>query len=162
MNNTVRNKILTHTRFKKLLGYALVFFCVSRLEVHAQGSRGWQPFEGIKFEYRYNETIDDYLMFPEFSDDILAKDGTVIQLTGYYVPFDIEGGGVILSRYPYAQCFFCGNAGPESVAEVYFQKQQNLRFRPDQLITVSGVLKLNADDADHLSLILEQAALVNN
>ena len=152
--------ILTHNQNKKLLCYAFVFFAVSRVEVYAQGSRGWEPFEGIKFEYRYNETIDDYLMLPEFSDDILAKEGTVIQLTGYYVPFDIEGGGVILSRYPYAQCFFCGNAGPESVAEVYFEEQRHSRFRPDQLIKVSGVLKLNTDDADHLSLILKQAALI--
>ena len=140
--------------------FAICLF-LSAVNLHAQESRGWESFEGVKFESRYDEGIDDYLLLPEFSSDILAKEGKVVELTGYYVPFDLEDGAVILSRYPYAQCFFCGNAGPESVAEIYF-KQQNLKFLPDQLLSVSGILKLNTKDADHLNFILEQAELVEN
>lgn len=140
----------------------LVFTICLSLQIssaYGQVPRGWGPFEGVKFEPQYDESIDDYVLLPDFSADILAKQGKVVELTGYYVPFDLDDGAVILSRYPYAQCFFCGNAGPGSVAEVYF-KQQGLEFLPDQLISVSGILKLNTKDANHLNFILEQAELV--
>ena len=149
------------TRYKTITLVFIFIFFPAFAQVLAQGSKGWESLEGVKFESKYNETIDDYQLLPEFSDDILAKEGTVIQLTGYYVPFYLEGGAIILSRYPFAQCFFCGNAGPESVAEVYL-KQANPKFLPDQLVTVSGILTLNANDADHLNYILKEAELVNN
>ena len=150
-----------YVRRKRLLITLITGIFLSSVQVSAQGSRGWESFEGVKFESQYDERIDDYQLLPEFSDEILAKEGTVIELTGYYVPFDLEDGAVILSRYPYAQCFFCGNAGPESVAEVYFKQQQG-KFLPDQLLTVSGILKLNTMDADHLNFILEEAELIDN
>ena len=149
----------SHTKYKRFAPILVIGLLMSTAQVCAQGSRGWESFEGVKFESQYDERIDDYQLLPEFSADILAKEGTVVELTGYYVPFDLEDGAVILSRYPYAQCFFCGNAGPESVAEVYF-KQKELKFLPDQLLSVSGVLKLNTKDADHLNFILEQAELI--
>ena len=150
-----------YVRRKRLLMPLITGIFLSSVQVSAQGSRGWESFEGVKFESQYDERIDDYQLLPEFSDEILAKEGTVIELTGYYVPFDLEDGAVILSRYPYAQCFFCGNAGPESVAEVYFKQQQG-KFLPDQLLSVSGILKLNTNDADHLNFILEEAELIDN
>lgn len=150
-----------YVRRKRLLITLITGIFLSSVQVSTQGSRGWESFEGVKFESQYDERIDDYQLLPEFSDEILAKEGTVIELTGYYVPFDLEDGAVILSRYPYAQCFFCGNAGPESVAEVYFKQQQG-KFLPDQLLTVSGILKLNTNDADHLNFILEEAELIDN
>ena len=150
-----------YVRRKRLLITLITGIFLSSVQVSAQGSRGWESFEGVKFESQYDERIDDYQLLPEFSDEILAKEGTVIELTGYYVPFDLEDGAVILSRYPYAQCFFCGNAGPESVAEVYFKQQQG-KFLPDQLLSVSGILKLNTNDSDHLNFILEEAELIDN
>ena len=153
--------IVSHVKCIRLPTIFAICLFLSAANLHAQESRGWESFEGVKFEAKYDEGIDDYLLLPEFSADVLAKDGKVIELTGYYVPFDLEDGAVILSRYPYAQCFFCGNAGPESVAEIYF-KQENLKFLPDQLLSVSGILKLNTKDADHLNFIIEQAELIDN
>lgn len=153
--------IVSHVKCIRLVTIFAICLFLSAANLYAQESRGWEAFEGVKFESKYDEVIDDYLLLPEFSADVLAMEGKVVELTGYYVPFDLEDGAVILSRYPYAQCFFCGNAGPESVAEVYF-KQQNLKFLPDQLLSVSGTLKLNTKEADHLNFIIEQAELIDN
>ncbi len=135
--------------------------CMITSEARAQtfGSVGWESFEGVTFESQYDASIDDYQLLPNFGEEVLLKEGKKIELTGYYVPFDLEDGAVILSRYPYAQCFFCGNAGPESVAEIYFKKPGQ-EFLPDQLLSVTGILKLNTEDVNHLNFIIEQAELI--
>ena len=149
-----------------LFGYrmlASILLCSSLmphiLRAQTFGSAGWESFEGVTFESQYDEAIEDYQLLPNFGDELLSKQGKKIILTGYYVPFDLEDGAVILSRYPYAQCFFCGNAGPESVAEIYF-KAPGQQFLPDQLLSVTGILKLNTNDANHLNFIIEQAELI--
>ncbi len=125
----------------------------------AQASQGWKVLSGVTFKSVFDKKLDDYFLKPRFSDSLKALDGKPFELQGYYIPFELEDGAVIISKYPYAQCFFCGNAGPESVAEIFF-KQKGLKFLPDQLIRVKGTLKLNADDADHVNYILEEAEVL--
>ncbi|MDN5216658.1 DUF3299 domain-containing protein [Fulvivirgaceae bacterium BMA12] len=148
-------------RYKVLTIVVVCCFYLINDNLHAQafGSAGWESFEGVTFESQYDASIDDYQLLPNFGEEVLLKQGKKIKLTGYYVPFDLEDGAVILSRYPYAQCFFCGNAGPESVAEIYF-KQRGQEFLPDQLLSVTGILKLNTKDANHLNFIIEEAELI--
>jgi len=120
----------------------------------------WEAFAKTKFKSRYYEEVDMYLLAPEFPFELRKQEGTKVQLRGYFIPFDTEGGGsVIISRYPYSQCFFCGGAGPESVAEVFF-KSNLKRFRPDEIITVHGTLRLNESDIDHVNFIIENAELI--
>lgn len=59
-----------------------------------------------------------------------------------------------------SQCFFCGGGGPESIAEVNFAKEPR-KFQVDDLITVKGKLKLNAENLDHVNFILTDAVLVS-
>ncbi len=120
----------------------------------------WSMFARTKFEPKYYEKIGEYLFYPNFPADLKALEGKEITIEGYYVPFAPEDGVyIIISKYPMSQCFFCGGAGPESIAEVNFAKQQS-KFQVDDLITVKGKLKLNIDDVDHVNFILDQAVLV--
>ncbi|MBK9933311.1 MAG: hypothetical protein IPP05_04030 [Cytophagaceae bacterium] len=57
-----------------------------------------------------------------------------------------------------ASCFFCGGSGPESIVQLNFSKKN--RFNTDQVITVKGKLRLNADNVDDLNYILDDASLV--
>lgn len=121
----------------------------------------WSMFAKTKFEPKYYEKIGEYLFYPNFPPDLKALEGKEITIVGYYVPFAPEDGEyIVISKYPMSQCFFCGGAGPESIAEVNFAKQQ-AKFQVDDLITVKGKLKLNADNADHVNFILDQAVLVS-
>jgi hypothetical protein len=127
----------------------------------AQTVDGWNEFAKTKFEPKYYESIGEYLFYPSFSEDLKKLVGKEITLEGYYMPFEIEGGKyIILSKFPYANCFFCGGAGPESIAEVYFKEKQG-KFILDQFLKVKGKLKLNAEDVEHVNFILEDAVIVS-
>lgn len=121
----------------------------------------WDIFAKTKFESKYNEKLGEYLVYPNFPADLKAMEGKEITVEGYYVPFAPEDGNyIIISKFPMSQCFFCGGGGPESIAEVNFAKQ-SAKFDVDDLITVKGKLKLNTEDPDHVSFILDQAILVS-
>lgn len=55
--------------------------------------------------------------------------------------------------------FFCGGAGPETIAEVSFKVKTD-KFDADQFIRVKGKLKLNESDIDHVNFMLVDAVLV--
>ncbi len=126
----------------------------------AQSSDSWSEFAKTKFEPKYYEKLGEYLFVPKFSEQLKAQVGKEITVQGYYVPFAPEGDSyIVISKFPMSQCFFCGGAGPESIAEVNFAKSTP-KFQVDDLITVKGKLKLNADDVDHVNFILTDAILV--
>ncbi len=126
---------------------------------HAQ-SEGWSLLADVKFEPRYNDEMGEYLLYPEFGDKVLAADGKKLSITGYVLPIDLENTDyIILSRYTFAQCFFCGQAGPESVVAVYFKTPQK-GFVPDQRIKIKGKLIVNATDVNRLNYILEDAVIL--
>ena len=140
----------------------IAFLMLSTVSVLAQGKTDmWNEFAKTKFEPKYYEKIGEYLFYPSFSNELKALVGKEITIEGFYVPFAPEDGEyIILSKYPMSQCFFCGGGGPESVLEVNFAKDLP-KFQVDDLITVKGKLKLNADNVDHVNFILTDVVLVN-
>ena len=123
-------------------------------------SDGWASFAKTKFETKYNEKAAEYFMMPVFPPELKALVGKEVSLEGYYMPIDVEGNSyIILSKFPYSQCFFCGGAGPETIAEVSF-KIKPAKFEADQFIRVKGKVKLNETDLEHGNFILTDAVLV--
>jgi len=121
---------------------------------------GWSSFAKTKFDAKYNDKAGEYFLYPTFSADLTSMVGKEFSLEGYYLPIDVEGNAyIILSKFPYSQCFFCGGAGPESIAEVFFKTKPG-KFDPDQYIRVKGKLKLNDGDLEHGNFILEEAVLI--
>jgi len=120
---------------------------------------GWVLFAQVEFEPQYFESEETYFMVPKFSNELKRKEGTVVELRGYYIPFDLPSNSLIISRGPYASCFFCGGAGPESVAEVIF-KTKIPKLKLDQRIKVRGKLRLNKSDVNHMSFQLVDAEFV--
>jgi len=140
--------------FSFLFIFALVFTASAQPE-------GWALFAKTKFEARYNEKSAEYFLYPVFAPELKSQVGKEVSLEGYYMPIDIEGNAyIILSKYPYSQCFFCGAAGPESISEVKFRDKQG-KFEMDQFLRVKGKLKLNEADIEHGNFILEDAVLVS-
>jgi hypothetical protein len=134
-------------------------FCFLALSALAQ-PEGWAAFAKTKFETKYNEKAAEYFMMPVFPADLKSLVGKEVSLEGYYMPIDVEGNAyIILSKYPYSQCFFCGGAGPESIAEVTFKAKPS-KFEADQFIRVKGKLKLNESDLEHGNFLLDEAILI--
>ena len=138
--------------------FFLVFVAVSGM---AQVKLTWKDFADIDFESVYNEKYEVYFLKPKFGQKIKTYNGKKISITGFFL--DLSGSGEIflVSQNPMASCFFCGAAGPETIIEVSFKEKQS--FRTDQIVSITGVLELNADDVDHCNYILNLASgrLVN-
>ena len=134
-----------------LLGFSITSFAQTE---------GWSAFARTKFETKYNEKAGEYMMAPTFPPELKALVGKEVDLEGYYMPIEVDGDAyIILSKYPFSQCFFCGGAGPESIAEVTFKVKPG-KFEADQFIRIRGKLKLNDKDLDHGNFLVEDAVLV--
>jgi hypothetical protein len=123
------------------------------------GDNAWELFAKVRFEPRYFPEYKEKFLVPTFSKSILIRVGAEVTVQGHYLPVDADGKSIIISKYPYAACFFCGGAGPESVAEIFFEGKLP-KLKPDQVITVRGKLRLNNTDVNHLNFILDDAVLL--
>jgi hypothetical protein len=122
---------------------------------------GWQLFKKARFSPAYPKAMKSNLFDVSFGEELLAHKGKEIVITGYVVPHDTGAKDVlILSAKPFAQCFFCGGAGPETIAEVYL-KGGYKAFPQDKLLTVRGKLYLNDTDPTHMYFWVKDAVLVN-
>jgi hypothetical protein len=133
-----------------------VFFLISPFR---EGVDGWKFFAEVRFAPKYFPEFKEKFLVPSFEPAILSKVGAEITVRGHYLPFHMQGNSIIISKFPYAACFFCGGAGPESVAEVIFSRKPP-KFKADQVITVKGKLRLNDKDVNHMNFILDDAELL--
>jgi len=115
----------------------------------------------VQFEKSFHEKMGMEMSMPIFSDTIQALQGKNVEIEGFYIPVDETGDSdiVIVSAYPYSQCFFCGKAGIESIIDVMVSEKLPT-IKTDRKVKFRGKLKLNRDDFDYLIYILENAELV--
>lgn len=121
----------------------------------------WETLAQMDFEYKYVEEINMEVPYPVFSEEVKNIEGRKIEISGYLIPVSETGDNqiIVLSAFPYSQCFFCGAAGPESVIDV-LAKEPLGDLKMDQLVTFQGVLKLNDSDLDYLNYLLDDAILI--
>lgn len=118
---------------------------------------GWELFEKTRFKWEYDDEIGFEVQMPTFDKGIKELEGKEITISGHYLPLELDYNRIIISKLPYASCFFCGGGGgPESVAEVVFSGVQR-PFRMDEIITVKGILKLNPYDYEHMVFMIVDA-----
>ena len=145
----MRNKIILATTF-------FLFFVGN---IFSQNIITWELLKNVEFDEIWSEEFQAYYMVPKFSESVKEMDGKEVQIRGFIIPVDIVQDYYVLSANPYSSCFFCGQAGPESVMEIQMiKKYEGLRM--DQVITYKGTLKLNVDDICQLNYILEDAEIV--
>ena len=145
----MRNKIILATTF-------FLFFVGN---IFSQNIITWELLKNVEFDEIWSEEFQAYYMVPKFSESVKEMDGKEVQIRGFIIPVDIVQDYYVLSANPYSSCFFCGQAGPESVMEIQMiKKYEGLRM--DQVITYRGTLKLNVDDIYQLNYILEDAEII--
>ena len=115
----------------------------------------------VKFEDSYNEKLGMEVSMPVFSDTLKVLDGKLVEVEGFYIPVDETGDDkiVILSAFPFAQCFFCGKAGVESIIDILSPTKLPV-LKVDTKIKFKGRLKLNRDNFDYLIYVLEEAEMI--
>ena len=135
---------------------AFVFTLMSFSVLAQTSAENWKTLSGLEYE----KTKDEYgeIFVPKFGPTIKALEGKEITLSGYIIPFEgmFEPDHLIVSSVPVASCFFCGGAGPESVAEIYLDEPVKYTAKK---VTFTGKLTLNDSDVDQLMYILKEAKL---
>ena len=117
----------------------------------------WQTLSDVEFTDVYLEELDAYYWMPKFGESVVASEGKAFYITGYMIPVDVDEDFYVLSRYPFANCFFCGGAGPESVIDLRFADSDHRTYQTDERLTFHGNVRLNADDVYQMNYILEGA-----
>ena len=137
----------------------LITLCFLGFNINAQNIITWELLKNVEFDEIWSEEFQAYYMVPKFSNAVKAMDGKEVQIRGFIIPVDIVQDYYVLSANPYSSCFFCGQAGPESVMEIEMVKKYE-GLRMDQVITFKGKLKLNVDDIYQLNYILKDAEIL--
>ncbi len=121
----------------------------------------WRTLGLMKFEKQYDQSDGVSQQQGRFVPIIKALEGEVITLKGYVIPLSGKKAQshFMFSAYPFANCFFCGKAGAESVIEVFTKDDKKIAFDEDA-ITIKGVFKFTSQDPNDVMYTLENAELV--
>lgn len=117
----------------------------------------WADLADVDFKEVFLEELGAYYWQPTFGEKLKTLEGQKVYITGYMIPVDVDEDFYVLSRYPFANCFFCGGAGPESVTDLRFLNPKHRAYQTDERMTFHGVLRLNADDIMQMNYILDDA-----
>lgn len=143
----------------KSLAIGLAIFLGFTTSVYDPQLISWEVLADVSFEDKYYEDFEQYLPYPTFGSQVQNLAGKEVQIEGYIIP--IEPERYILSQNPFASCFFCGGAGPETVLELEM-KSYSKTYYTDQYLSFKGKLNLNRDNIDKLNYILVEAEEVGN
>lgn len=119
----------------------------------------WEDLAKVKFVKEYDEETETYLKRPIFGRTVKNLEDKEITIKGYIIPLEVTDNYYVLSAYPYSACFFCGNAGLETVVKLELVGEYD-NLRMDQIITVTGKLKLNRGDIYELIYIIDDAEII--
>jgi hypothetical protein len=141
--------------------FSIVFLCVLSQSIFAQAVPiTWKTLTDVTFFEKYNKEYDFNVLYPKFGPKVLALKNKIVEIEGYAIPVEELGSDIlVLSALPYSQCFFCGNAGPESVMDIKSKKK--IKVKMDKKLRFRGKLVLNETDLSKLNYILVDAELIN-
>lgn len=131
---------------------ALSFFIVSLWLADAR-TVSWDDLKDVKFTRKFIKEEDMYFLFPTFGEKVKKLNGTELQIKGYMIPVDPEDKVYVLSAQPMASCFFCGGSGPETIIQLNLKTRK--KFRTDEIWTVKGKFRLNADNLEECNYVLD-------
>lgn len=140
------------------LYFFIAFFACTTVQSIAQTPRKitWDTLRDVTFKKKWNANEGMFILEPQFGEKVKELNSKEIVLTGYMIPVDIDANYYVLSANPFASCFFCGQAGPESVVSVKF-KNLSKRFNTDDRVSIKGKFRLNANDINDLNYIIDAA-----
>ncbi|MFK7924726.1 MAG: hypothetical protein AB8H47_22400 [Bacteroidia bacterium] len=125
-----------------------VFFA---FQANAQTKISWPLLAKVSYEGSEAEGNG----VPVFDEMITTLDSQIVEIEGYMLPLTVDNQRYILSRYPFYNCYFCGNAGRETVIELH-PKAKEWEFDIDDKVKIRGKLIL-VEDTESLIFELVEA-----
>jgi hypothetical protein len=117
----------------------------------------WKLLGQIKFVKKPSPDYPEGVMFPVVNATLKAKAGKPIVMSGFIIPIDNKT--YALSKNVFASCFFCGQAGPETIMGIKF-KNAGTKLKTDQYVTLSGTFRYNDADVDDWIYHIDNAVVV--
>jgi len=143
---------------KGFLSLFLVFIFTAGSLVAQSKKNIWTTLALMKFErHKGNGSGQGSQIIPL----IEALDGTEVNVKGYVIPLSgkTAQSHFMFSAYPFANCYFCGNAGPETIMEAFIKGGEKVKFS-EEAITLKGTFKFTSRDPNDVMFTLENATLV--
>ncbi len=147
-----------------LLGVWLsVFSMQATAQVEAEKKLWETLLKDVKVRNAYSVKYKEYLPFPRFGKKLKKLHGKKITLRGFYLPYNENADTCIISYNPMSSCFFCTGSGIETILEAIVAKDHVEKFKKlktDNIIKVTGVLRLNRDTYEDMMYILDDVELL--
>lgn len=135
----------------------VVFLLLSSMKSYSQKLLTWEALSDVKFTLHFSSDLGMEVTQATFGESLKALDDQQVILKGFMIPLDPLSTKYVLSRYPMANCFFCGQAGPETVVELRMHPKSIRRYPMDEVQSFKGYLRLNEKDPSSLHYIIEEA-----
>lgn len=117
----------------------------------------WKLLGVIKYIKKPDKDYPDGVMFPIINSELKAKSKKKIVMSGFIIP--IDNVSYALSKNVFASCFFCGQAGPETIMGIKF-KGTTPKLKTDQYVTLEGTFRYNDNDVNDWIYHIENAVIV--
>lgn len=126
----------------------------------AQTKIDWSVLSDVKFRQKLIKEYNSVYLLPKFGKQPKAYEGKEVMILGYLIPLSADFSQLVLSKTPYASCFFCGQSGPDTVVELELSPDSKRRFfRMDDFVQVTGTLSLSKNAAQSLPYKLTNAKM---
>lgn len=119
-------------------------------------SLNWKLLGMIKFIKKADKEYGE-IMYPQVSPLLKQKAGKQISISGFIIP--IDNTTYALSKNVFASCFFCGQAGPETIMGIKF-KGDTPKLKTDQYVTLVGTFRINEKDVEDWIYHIDNAVIV--
>lgn len=117
----------------------------------------WKLLGQIKYIKKTTPDYPEGVMFPVVNTTLKGKNKKPIVMSGFIIPIDNKN--YALSKNVFASCFFCGQAGPETIMGIKF-KNPGMKLKTDQYVTLTGTFRYNDNDVDDWIYHIENAVIV--
>lgn len=117
----------------------------------------WTLLGRIKFVTQPDD-IYGQVEWPQVNQQLKATQGKEIVMSGFIIPIDNES--YALSKNVFASCFFCGQAGPETIMGIKF-KDPSIRLKTDTYVSLKGKFRYNEKNVEDWIYHIEDAVIID-
>ena len=139
--------------------YVIILFISNN--IFSQTEIDWLMLRDVYYKSEYKDDVDGYMQIPFFGKGVEDLDNKEVKITGFMLTLSPDEGIFVLSQNPYADCFFCGYGGPESAIELRLKPGYD-SFLMDELVTVTGIQRLNREDVSSGVNVMDNAVAVKD
>ncbi|MDG1973699.1 MAG: hypothetical protein P8I26_01525 [Flavobacteriaceae bacterium] len=139
--------------------YVIILFISNN--IFSQTEIDWLMLRDVYYKSEYKDDVYGYMQIPFFGKGVEDLDNKEVKITGFMLTLSPDEGIFVLSQNPYADCFFCGYGGPESAIELRLKPGYD-SFLMDELVTVTGILRLNREDVSSGVYVMDNAVAVKD